>query len=113
MKNKISIALSFLAGTFLLTSCLKDNLGEYWKDDLAGKMYATITVNTLQSLALKPVAGEVPFSFLVNIATDALPTEDITVSFAVDAAAVTAYNTANGKSYKAFPTVSMTTATLA
>lgn len=109
MKNKIFLTLSFLAGIFLLNSCLKDNIGEYWKDDLAGKMYATVAVNTLQSMALKPVAGEVPFQFLVNIATDELPTEDITVSFVVDQAAVTAYNASTGKSFKNFPTVSMTT----
>ncbi len=112
MKNKILVTLSFLAGTLLLNSCLKDNVGEYWKDDLAGKMYATIPANTLQSLALKPVAGEVPFSFGVNIATDALPTEDITLSFVVDPAAVTAYNASSGKSFKNFPTISMTTSTL-
>ena len=112
MKNKITLTLSFLAGIFLLNSCLKDNIGEYWKDDLAGKQYATIAVATLQQLALKPVAGEVTFSFLVNIATDALPTEDITVNLAVDANAVTAYNTAFGKTFKAFPTVSVVTPTL-
>lgn len=112
MKNQVIMTLSFLAGIFLLNSCLKDNMGDYWNDDLAGKMYATIPLNTVQSLALKPVAGEVTFSFMVNIATDALPTEDITVSLVVDPAAVTAYNTRAGKSYKSYPTVSMTTATL-
>ncbi len=112
MKNKISLTLSFLAGIFLLNSCLKDNVGEYWKDDLAGKMYATVAVATLQQMALKPVPGEVTYQFLVNIATDALPTEDITVTLAVDAPAVTAYNTKFGKSYKAFPTVALVTPTL-
>jgi len=112
MKNKVTMTLSFLAGIFLLSSCLKDNMGDYWVDDLAGKMYATIPANTVQSLALKPVAGEVPFTFMVNIATDALPTEDITVSLIVDPAAVTAYNAKVGKSFKPFPTVSMTTASL-
>lgn len=112
MKNKVTMTLSFLAGILLLSSCLKDNMGDYWVDDLAGKVYATIPANTVQSLALKPVAGEVPFTFMVNIATDALPTEDITVSFIVDPAAVTAYNTRSGKNFKPFPTVSMTTATL-
>ena len=109
MKNKLSLTLSFLAGIFLLNSCLKDNIGEYWKDDLAGKQFATIAVATLQQLALKPVAGDVTFTFLVNIATDALPTEDITVNLAVDPAAVTAYNKALGKSFSSFPTVSVTT----
>lgn len=112
MKNKITLTLSFLAGIFLLNSCLKDNIGEYWKDDLAGKQYATVAVATLQQLALKPVAGEVTFSFLVNIATDALPTEDITVNLAVDPAAVTAYNKAFGKSFSSFPTVSVVTPSL-
>jgi hypothetical protein len=112
MKNKVTMTLSFLAGILLLSSCLKDNMSDYWVDDLAGKVYATVPLNTLQSLALKPVAGEVPFTFMVNIATDALPTEDITVSFTVDAAAVANYNTLNKKSYKPFPTVSMTTTTL-
>lgn len=112
MKNKVILTLSFLAGIILLNSCLKDNMGDYWNDDVSGKMYATVPLNTVQSLALKPVAGEVTFTFLVNIATDALPTEDITVSFVVDPAAVAAYNTRAGKSYKVFPTVAMTTTTL-
>jgi len=112
MKNQVIMTLSFLAGIMLLNSCLKDNMGDYWKDDLAGKMYATIPANTVQSLALKPVAGEVAFSFMVNIATDALPTEDITVSLVVDPAAVIAYNTRAKKSFKSYPTVSMTTTTL-
>lgn len=112
MKNKITLTLSFLAGILLLNSCLKDDIGEYWKDDLAGKSYATVAVATLQQLALKPVAGEVTFEFLVNIATDAVPTEDITVSLAVDPTAVTKYNTAFGKSFKAFPTVALISPTL-
>ncbi|MEI6277022.1 MAG: DUF1735 domain-containing protein [Prolixibacteraceae bacterium] len=112
MKNKVTMTLSFLAGIFLLSSCLKDNMSDYWVDDLAGKVYATIPLNTLQSMALKPVAGEVPFTFMVNIATDALPTEDITVSLIVDAPAVAAYNTSAKKNYKSYPTVSMTTTSL-
>jgi len=112
MKNKVIMTLSFLAGIILLNSCLKDNMGDYWNDEVSSKVYATVPLNTLQSMALKPVAGEVPFTFLVNIATDALPTEDITVSFVVDPAAVAAYNKQSGKNYKVFPTVSMTTTTL-
>jgi len=112
MKNKVTMTLSFLAGILLLSSCLKDNMSDYWVDDLAGKVYATIPANTLQSMALKPVAGEVPFTFMVNIATDALPTEDITVTLIVDPAAVTAYNASSGKNYKSFPTISMTTPSL-
>jgi len=112
MKNKVTLILSFLAGIFLLNSCLKDDIGEYWKDDIAGKMYATIAVPTLQQMALKPAAGDVPFTFMVNIATDALPTEDITVTFKLDPAAVTTYNTDYKKAYKAFPNVEILTKTL-
>lgn len=112
MKNKIKIIVTFLATVFLLGSCLKDDVGEYWPDDLAGKMYATIVKANLQQLALQPVAGDVNYEFLVNIATDALPTEDITVTFKVDPAAVATYNTDFKKSFKPFPNIEILTKTL-
>jgi len=112
MKNKIILLVSFFTVVFSLVSCLKDNVGDYWKDDLAGKMYATVPSYTLQQLALKPVAGEVTFSFLVNIATDALPTEDITLTMAVDGASVTQYNTDRKKNFKTFPTAEVLTKTV-
>jgi hypothetical protein len=112
MKNKITLIVTFFTTVFLLGSCLKDDVGEYWPDELAGKMYATIVKANLQQLALKPVAGDVSFEFLVNIATDALPTEDITITFKVDAAAVTAYNTDFKKSFKPFPNIEILTKTL-
>jgi hypothetical protein len=109
MKNKIILLVSFFAVVFSLVSCLKDDVGEYWKDDLAGKMYATVAVPALQQLALKPVAGDVKYEFLVNIATDALPTEDITLTLKIDPAAVTEYNTNAGKSYKPYPNIEILT----
>ncbi len=112
MKNKITLFLSFLAGILLLSACLKDKVGDYWVDDVAGKMYATVPVYTLQSLALQPVVGDVPFSFLVNIATDALPTEDITLTLGVDPAAVTQYNADHSKRFKTFPKVQVLAASL-
>jgi len=105
MKNKIILFVSFVAGIILLSACLKDKVGDYWTDGVAGKMYATVPAYTLQQLALKPVAGDVPFSFAVNIATDALPTEDITLTIAVDPAAITQYNTDHKTSFSPFPTV--------
>lgn len=105
MKNRISLIVTFLAAIFLLGSCLKDDVGEYWNDDVAGKMYATIVKANLQQLALKPVAGEVEYEFLVNIATDALPTEDITLTFKIDPAAVTTYNEPNVAWNAANPTL--------
>jgi len=112
MKNKITLFVSFLAGILLLSACLKDKVGDYWVDAVAGKMYATVPVYTLQSLALQPVVGDVPVSFLVNIATDALPTEDITLTLAVDPAAVTKYNSDHGKSFLTFPNVQVLSPTI-
>ena len=112
MKNKIILLVSFFTVVFSLVSCLKDDVGEYWKDDLAGKMYATVANPALQQLALKPVPGEVKYDFLLNIATDALPAEDITVTLKIDPAAVTAYNTQTGKSYKPYPNIEILTKTV-
>ena len=113
MKSKIIILLlSFVAGIFILNSCLKDSKGEYLKDKVAGKVYATVANPTLQTLALQPVTGDVPYQFLVNIATEALPTEDITLKMKVDPAAVTSYNTINKKAYLTFPNVQILTSTL-
>lgn len=112
MKNKIKLIVTFLTALFVLGSCLKDDVGEYWNDDVAGKMYATIVKANLQQLALQPVPGDVSFDFMVNIATDALPTEDITVTFKLDPAAVTTYNTDYKKAYKSFPNVEILTKTL-
>jgi len=112
MKNKIILSVSFLAGIFLLSACLKDDVGEYWPDGVAGKMYATVPSYTLQQKALAPVAGDVPVSFLVNIATDALPTEDITLTLAVDPAAIAQYNKDHTTTFSAFPTVQVLSPTI-
>ncbi|MEI6680335.1 MAG: DUF1735 domain-containing protein [Mariniphaga sp.] len=112
MKNKIILFVSFVTGIFLLSACLKDKVGDYWTDGVAGKMYATVVNYTLQQKALQPVAGDVPISFMVNIATDALPAEDITLTLAVDAAAVTQYNADHATSFKTFPTASVITTSI-
>ena len=113
MKNKIILFASFFTVVFLFISCLKDNVGEYWKDDLAGKMYVTVPSYTLQQLTLKPVAGNVTFSFLLNIATGAPPTEDINLILTVDTEAVARYNADHTKtSFKSFPTVEVLTNTV-
>jgi hypothetical protein len=66
----------------------------------------------LQQLALRPVAGDVQFTFLVNIATDAVPTEDITITLGVDPAAVAQYNKDHSTSFQAYPSVQVITQTL-
>ena len=113
MKSKIIILfLSLVTGIFLFNSCLKDRKGEYWKDEMAGKMYATVANPVLQTLALQPVAGDVNYQFLLNIATDALPTEDITLKLKIDPTAVTKYNTDFKKAYKLFPNLQILNTTI-
>jgi len=104
MKNRIIVIFTLFAGLFLLNSCLKDT-ADYWPDQVAGKMYATVLKPTLQALSLKPVADTIDFSFMINIATDQPPTSDVTITVATDPAAVTNYNTLNKKSYLPYPSV--------
>ena len=111
MKNKIIVIITFLAGLFLLNSCLKDD-ADYWKDDVAGKMYATVAVPTLQVLSLQPNTDTIPFTFMVNIATDDLPSNAITLTLAVDTNAVHDYNARKNTAYKPFPTVELLTPTV-
>jgi hypothetical protein len=91
MRNKIFIKLCFLAVVLLVSSCLKDKVGEDWTSSLKGKMYAQIANNGTQTFTIAPTANDQVFKFLVNIATDALPTSDITLNFTIDKAAMDAY----------------------
>ena len=57
----------------------------------------------LQAQALQPVAEPDTFKFLVNIATDKLPTKDIKVTLAVNDEARTRYNEKKGTAYLLYP----------
>jgi len=107
MKNKIFITLTFLASVLLLNSCLKDKLGEDWTSSLKGKMYAEVWKGGYLAMGLLPTTDTVEFKFLVNIATDALPTQPITITMFQDTAAVTRYNKLKGlvgtAKYKPYP----------
>jgi hypothetical protein len=103
MRNKIFMIISFLTTVFIFSSCLKDNIGEDWTDSLKGKMYAEIWNAGYQAKALQPVAEPDTFKFLVNIATDALPTQDITVTLAVSEDALNKYNEKKGTAYLLYP----------
>ena len=102
MKNRIIVIFTLVTGLFLLNSCLKDT-ADYWPDEVAGKMYITVLKPTLQSLSLEPTTDTVSFEYMLNIATDQLPTKDVTVTVALDSAAVLAYNARTGKKYKVYP----------
>ncbi len=91
MKNKILVILTLLAGVILFQSCLKDN-ADYWPAGVAGKMYATVFSPGFHSNSVQPIADEVTFTFMVNIASDAVPKTATTVNLAFDNAAIAAYN---------------------
>jgi hypothetical protein len=103
MRNKIFKVISFLAAVLLVSSCLKDDIGEDWTASLKGKMYAEVWNGGFAALALQPVPDAVTFKFLVNIASDAAPTQDITLTMGVNADAITAYNTLKKTNYKLYP----------
>ena len=88
MRNKIFIIISFWQQILIVSSCLKDKVGEDWTASLKGKMYAQFPRPGAQSFTIAPNASDQDFKFLVNIATDALPTSDITLTFTVDQAAM-------------------------
>jgi len=112
MRNKIFKITSFLAVVLLVSSCLKDDIGEDWTASLKGKMYAEIWKGGFAALSLQPVPDEVTFKFLVNIATDKVPTEDITVTLAVNPDAITKYNAIKGTSYQLYPFIEILTPTV-
>jgi hypothetical protein len=66
-----------------------------WTKDLKGKMYAEVWKGGFAAQGLAPVPDPVIFKFLVNIATDALPTSDITLTLGVNDSARVHYNKAN------------------
>lgn len=107
MKSKILIIITFMAGTLMFNSCLKDKLNTDWTSSLSGKMYATFVNPGLQSSTINNLPAPQIIRAFVNIATDALPTSDITVNIKIDADALTAYNTANSTSLVLCPNVTI------
>jgi len=128
MKNKIFLITVLLAGLYMLNSCLKDD-HDYWADGVKGKLYATVFSPGFHSQSIQPIAGYDTFSFMINIATDKLPTSDVTVNLALDNAAISAYDStlkakallahdtldngkANFKNYKPYPSIELLTPTI-
>jgi Domain of unknown function (DUF1735) len=105
MRNKIFKITYFLAAVLILSSCLKDKVGEDWTSSLKGKMYAEVWKSGFQSLGLAPVPDPVVFKFLVNIASDQPPTKDITLTLAVNQDALDRYNALKGTEYKLYPNI--------
>jgi hypothetical protein len=107
MKNKILLTISFLAALLVISSCLKDDVGEDWTDSLKGKMYAEVWNGGYRAFSLQPVAEPDTFKFMVNIASDQPPAEDITLTLEVNGEAMTRYNTLKGTDYKLFPFITI------
>jgi hypothetical protein len=112
MKNKTFMIISFLAATFVLSSCLKDKIGEDWTSSLKGKMYAEVWNGGFAALALQPVADSVTYKFLVNIASADLPTQDITLTMGIDTGVIRRYNKIKGTAYKQFPYIDIVNKTV-
>jgi len=112
MKSKIFIILTIIVGAFSFSSCLNDSTHDNWGPLVAGKMYATVENPHLQALALKPTTDTIEYSFMINIATDKLPTSDITITMKVDPSAVIAYDSLTGKDYKVFPNIKILNPTI-
>jgi hypothetical protein len=66
-------------------------------------MYAEIWNAGFAATALQPVATPDTFKFLVNIATDKLPTSDIQVTVGINEGAMDKYNALKGTNYLLFP----------
>jgi hypothetical protein len=103
MKNKILIIITFLAGTMLFNSCLKDKLNSDWTSSLSGKMYAEFVNYGLTSFTINNGSADQSVKIEMNIASDAVPTTDITLTVAIDPVALAAYNTANGTHFVVCP----------
>ncbi|MGD0582915.1 MAG: DUF1735 domain-containing protein [Bacteroidales bacterium] len=103
MRKKIFIIISFLTGMVLMISCLKDKVGLDWPSAIAGKMYAEVWQGGYASLALAPVGDTVTFKFLVNIASDLPPTQDIMVKLKVNPTAMIHYDSLAKANYQIYP----------
>ena len=88
------------------TSCLKDD--EHFTDFQNVGAVAEIPSSAFYGLGdnqgLPIQTAPITYSFDVNIASPNPPSQDVTVTLAVDQAALDAYNTANNTAYKLLPT---------
>ena len=93
MRKNIILILGFLAVAFITSSCLKDNFGENWTSALKGKMYAQFMKPGFQASTIAPADTDQYIQIMVNIASDAKPSVQNTITIAIDQAAMEAYST--------------------
>ncbi len=98
-----SVLLAGLAAS--LTGCLNDD--EHYTDfknvgavaEIPSSAFYGIGYNQGLSITTTPTS----YTFDVNVASPTLPTQDVTITLAVDQATLDAYNTNNGTSYQLLP----------
>jgi hypothetical protein len=110
MKKKLYIKTAFLslAAMAMLSSCLKDNA--HYVDFADTKPLVEIPQVTgvvgtgeFQAEAFNIVSAPTPLNLLINVAAPQPLKTALNVKLSVDAAALTAYNTAKGTSYVLLP----------
>ena len=111
MKNFKLMALLSLGATTIFSSCLKDT--RYVAFDESPNLIelpATAFTGLLNPASYELSATPTNLAVMVNLASPKPSSTPITVKFKVDAAALTAYNTANGTSYELLPSADYSTA---
>lgn len=113
MKSKILVIISFLAMTLISVSCLKDDIGLDWTG-VEGKMYAEVLYmySGFQVTPMESSPDRVRFGFIVNLATNEPPTEDIVVTLGVNEDVIGEYNSLKGTNYVTYPYVEIITPTV-
>jgi hypothetical protein len=113
MKNKILVIISFLAMTLLSVSCLKDDIGLDWTE-VEGTMYAEVLYmySGFQVTPMESAPDRVRFGFIVNLATNEPPTEDIVVTLGVNEDVIGEYNSLKETNYVLYPYIELVTPTV-
>jgi hypothetical protein len=92
MRRNIIFILGFLTVAFITSSCLKDEFGENWTSDLKGKMYAQFQYPNFHATTIQTADTVQHLTIMLNIASDAKPSTENTITVDFDAAAMQAYN---------------------
>ena len=105
MKKLLLYGFMLSGVAFSLTGCLNDD--EHFTDFAGVGAIAEIPSSAFYGVGDNqglPVAStQVDYSFDVNIASPTMPTQDVTVTVAVDQATLDAYNKANDTQYQLLP----------
>lgn len=104
-RNYIKAALFSLLAMSTLTSCLKDNSTtvDFSKAKGSLELPAVAFTGTLQVVEYAVSPSPTPLPLMVNLSGAQTSSSETKATLAVDQAALTAYNTANSKSFELLP----------